>query len=86
MEGEVTENAESKRCPVCGQGTLVDITYREGANPEGVDEPLQVAESRQVETYSCGHESTGPPLDQTAAGTDALEVERRASPDTTEPA
>jgi hypothetical protein len=81
----VGEGSESKRCPVCGQGDLVDITYREGPNPEGVDEALQIAESRQVETYSCGHESVGPALDRTAAGTDALEAERRTSEDTTDP-
>ena len=81
----MTEGPESKRCPVCGQGDLVDITYREGTNPEGVEEQLQTAETLQVETYSCGHESMGPSLDRAASGTDALEAERRQSEDTTDP-
>jgi len=61
---------------------LVDITYREGSNPEGVAEEVQVADSRQVETFSCGHEVTGPPLSDGASGSAALEVERRESEDT----
>lgn len=73
---------ESKRCPICGQGRLVDITFREGPQPGDVDEEIQTADSRQVETYSCGHESFGPRLDETAAGTDELEVERRESEET----
>jgi hypothetical protein len=73
------ERPESKRCPTCGEGRLVDITFREGPQPRGVDEDVQAAETRQVETYSCGHESFGPRLDQTAAGTDELQVERRES-------
>jgi hypothetical protein len=76
------ETPESKRCPVCGQGRLVDITFREGPQPENVDEEIQTADTRQVETYSCGHESFGPRLDETAAGTDELEVERRESEET----
>src|SRR5438876_12442274 len=82
--GPVTEGSESKRCPVCGRGTLVDITFREGPNPAGVEEPVQIAESRQVETYSCGHESVGPALDRTAVD-DRLEVERREAEDTVDP-
>jgi hypothetical protein len=81
----MTQDPEPKRCPICGQGRLVDITYREGPNPEGVEEPLQVADSRQVETYSCGHESLGPSLAQSAAGTEDLQAERRESEDTTDP-
>jgi hypothetical protein len=81
----MTHGSEPKRCPVCGRGELVDITYREGPNPEGVEEPLQIADTRQVETYSCGHESLGPSLSQSAAGTDELQAERRESEDTTDP-
>ena len=76
----------SKKCPVCGKGDLVDITYRD--DPEvspSTDEPMQTADSRQVESYSCGHEVTGPRLDRTAAGTEGLEVERRESDETIEP-
>jgi hypothetical protein len=79
----VAEDPDSKRCPECGQGVLVDITYREGPNPTGVEEELQIAQSRQVESYSCGHESIGPALDRTAAS-DHLEAERRESEDTAE--
>ena len=81
----MTDSPEPKRCPVCGRGELIDITYRDGPNPRGVDEPLQIAESRQVETYSCGHEEVGPSLDRSAAGTDELQAERRESKDTTDP-
>ncbi len=74
---------ESKKCPVCGRGELVDVSFREGgAGAEG--EPIQTAETRQVETYSCGHEVVGPRLDRTAAGTQALDVERRTSEDAAE--
>lgn len=76
------ETPESKRCPICGQGRLVDITFREGPQDEAVDEEIQTADTRQVETYSCGHEVPGPRLDETAAGTDELEVERRESDET----
>lgn len=75
----------ARTCPVCGQGDLVDITYREGVTPAGSDEEIQEPESRQVLTYSCGHEVVGPRLDRTATGTDALEAERRTSEDTADP-
>jgi hypothetical protein len=70
----------SKRCPECDRGTLVDITYREG-RAAGTDAEVQSPETRQVETYSCGHEVVGPRLDATAAE-DALEVERRTAKET----
>jgi hypothetical protein len=76
------QTPESKRCPTCGKGRLIDITFREGPQPPGVDEPLQTADTQQVESYSCGHEVFGPRLDETAAGTDELEVERRGSDET----
>lgn len=78
------DGTRSKRCPVCGEGRLVDITYREGEQPSDAEEPVQTAASHQVETYSCGHERTGPRLDATAAGTDALQAERRRSEDAAE--
>jgi hypothetical protein len=82
----VTAGTASKKCPVCGQGDLVDITYRDdpGVSPE-TEEPIQTADTRQVETYSCGHEVAGPRLDRTAAGSEELEAERRESADTVEP-
>lgn len=78
-------DVESRKCPECGRGVLVDITYREGAAPDTAGDPMQVADSRQVETYSCGHEVEGPRLDSTAAGTDELQAERRESDETVEP-
>jgi len=75
---------ESKKCPVCGRGELVDVSFREGgAGAEG--EPIQTAETRQVETYSCGHEVVGPRLDRTATPEGGIEAERRTSDETTEP-
>jgi hypothetical protein len=77
---------ETKRCPVCGQGALVEITYREGSPMEReAGEAIQTPETRQVESYSCGHEWVGPRLDESAAGTDALQVERRESDETADP-
>jgi hypothetical protein len=82
-ERVVPESTQKKKCPVCGQGDLVEVTFREGATG-AEDEAIQTADTRQVETYSCGHELLGPRLDQTAAGTDELDAERRTSQDTTE--
>jgi hypothetical protein len=78
---------EPRKCPTCGLGDLVDITYRESpGQPAGAgDEAIQTADTRQVETYSCGHEVLGPALDQTAAGSEDLEAERRESDETIEP-
>ena len=77
---------ETKRCPVCGQGTLVEITYREGSAMEAeAGEAIQEADSRQVESYSCGHEVVGPRLDESAAGTEDLQAERRQTDETAEP-
>lgn len=75
---------ESTKCPICGQGILLDITYREGS-PEEAAEDIQTSDTRQVETYSCGHESIGPRLDRSASGSDALEVERRETDETVDP-
>ena len=80
----MSEERGSKRCPRCGEGVLVDIAFREGSDLADGEE-IQEADTRQVETYSCGHEVSGPRLDRTAAGSDALEVERRDSSETTEP-
>jgi len=80
----MSQTAEPKLCPECGRGELIEITFREGST-QAEGEPIQEADTRQVETYSCGHEVIGPPLDRTAAGSDALEVERRDSGDTVEP-
>ena len=68
------------RCPVCGVGTLVDISHDESAEQ---DEPKQMADSKQVQTFSCGHEVTSERL--SGADEEQLEVERRSSPDIVEP-
>jgi hypothetical protein len=79
------DDERSGRCPTCGRGVLVDITYRDGSVQEGqAGEEIQEPDARQVETYSCGHEVTGPRLDATAAD-DRLDVERRSSGETTDP-
>jgi hypothetical protein len=80
----MSEAVESRKCPECGKGDLVEITYREGS-PSDVDEDIQTADTRQVVTYSCGHEIVGPSLARSAAGTDQLEAERRESEETVEP-
>jgi hypothetical protein len=71
-----------QRCPICGQGVLVDVSYREGQADEAGRE-IQEPESRQVETYSCGHEVVGPRLDATADDP-ALDVEHRTSEEAAE--
>lgn len=69
------------RCPVCGQGTLADIAH--DADPPR-REPTQRPDSRELVTYSCGHEVVGDsPL--SAADADRLEVERRSSEETVDP-
>ena len=68
-------------CPVCGIGSLADIAY--DAEPTS-DEPSQGSESRQVTVYSCGHRVGGPRLD--SADEDRLDVERRTSEETVDPA
>jgi hypothetical protein len=74
------------RCPTCGRGELVDINYNQPddvAPPSG--EPLQEADSRQIVTYSCGHEVAGPRIDRADQAGPALDVERRTSEDTVPP-
>lgn len=79
----MTEQKRPTKCPTCGKGDLVDITFREGGQGAG-DEPIQTAETWQVESYSCGHEVSGPRLDQTASGSGELDAERRRSEETTD--
>ena len=70
------------RCPVCGVGTLRDIAYDEA--PAGdAPAPAQNAESRQVETYTCGHQVVGSRL--SVADSEVLDVERRTTDETVEP-
>jgi hypothetical protein len=74
----MTENTEG-RCPTCGEGTLVDVSFDANTEADG----SQDADSRQIETYSCGHTIVGPRL--STADQDALTVERRTSDETVVP-
>lgn len=71
----------SGRCPTCGEGTLVDVSFDLDAKMEA--DGAQDADSRQIETYSCGHTVVGPRL--STADQDALTVERRTSDETVAP-
>lgn len=62
---------------------MVDISFDlDSADPAA--NGMQEAESRQVETYSCGHTVLGPRL--SSADQEAMTVERRTSDETTMPA
>ena len=69
------------RCPTCGEGTLVDVSFDLDANADA--DGAQEADSRQIETYSCGHTIVGPRL--SSADQQALTVERRTSDETVTP-
>jgi formylmethanofuran dehydrogenase subunit E len=64
--------AESTTCPICGEGTLRTVDFGD-----------QQPESRQVQTFTCGHEVEGARLQ--TADADALDVERRESEETVTP-
>jgi hypothetical protein len=70
------------RCPVCGRGVLADLAF-DATDGDGPD-LRQSADSREVLTYSCGHEVAGPSV--RTADADRLDVERRSSEETAEPA
>ena len=70
---------EPARCPICGVGTLRDVAF--DLAPDG--EIAQQAESREVDTYTCGHEVPGSSLE--TATPDELSVERRGSEETVDP-
>lgn len=79
----MTTGSDVGRCPRCGEGTLVDLSFDlDPADP--VADGTQEAESRQIETYSCGHSVVGPRL--SSADQEAMTVERRTSDETTMPA
>jgi hypothetical protein len=63
---------ESTTCPICGNGTLRTIEFGE-----------QQPESREVKTFTCGHEVEGPKLQ--TADAEQLDVERREAEDTVTP-
>jgi hypothetical protein len=64
--------SESTVCPICGEGTLRTIDF-------GDQQPA----SRQVQTFTCGHEVEGDRLK--TADADGLDVERRTSEQTVTP-
>jgi hypothetical protein len=64
------------RCPICGKGTLADIDF-------GGDDQFQDPESRQVDTYTCGHEVPRAPLE--VADAERLDVEQRTSEEAAAP-
>ena len=70
------DQPEDIRCPICGVGTLRDITYGEGT-------PRQEADSRELQQFTCGHEVTGAAL--STADTSKLDVEQRHSEETLDP-
>jgi hypothetical protein len=82
MTSPGTHDRGELRCPTCGAGVIVDLSFDEGTGAERT--PRQEPSARQVVTFSCGHETLGPPL--ASADQERLEVERRASEDTVEPA
>ncbi len=63
---------DSTTCPICGEGTLRTVDFGD-----------QQPESRQVQTFTCGHEVEGARLQ--TADADRLDVERRTSEETVMP-
>jgi hypothetical protein len=72
---ERARHTQDVRCPVCGVGVLVVVSYE--SEDQGDDEPKLEADSEEVRTFTCGHEVRGPGLD--TADQDRLSVERRTS-------
>ena len=64
--------SESTTCPISGEGTLSTIDFGD-----------QQPDSRQVQTFTCGHEVDGARLK--TADTDRLDVEQRTSEETVTP-
>jgi hypothetical protein len=65
--------SSEQRCPVCGEGVLQHLGSEDADSKQRPESPL-------IETYTCGHEVTTPPL--ATADADRLEVERRTSDET----
>ena len=66
------EDPESTICPICGKGALRTVSFGD-----------QQPESRQVRSFTCGHEVEGDRLQ--TADADRLDVERRESEETVTP-
>ena len=73
--------ARTTHCPVCGRGELKDVVF-DGGTGEVEGTPMQLADSSEVDVYTCGHEVTGASL---ARADRSLHVERRTSEDTVPP-
>lgn len=80
-EGPPGRGARATQCPVCGRGELKDVVF-DGGSGEVEGTPMQLADSSEVDVYTCGHEVTGASL---ARADRSLHVERRASEDTVPP-
>jgi hypothetical protein len=64
-------------CPFCGHGWLIDVSFDGGTGEGGPgEEPKQLADSSEVDVYSCGHEVSGASLDRADR---SLGVEMRTS-------
>jgi hypothetical protein len=77
----VTGNGSDATCPVCGRGFVADIAFDRATG--GQPDLRQTAESRELVTYSCGHQVLGASVG--TADTDVLDAERRTSRETAEP-
>jgi hypothetical protein len=82
MDRHPSTAASQRRCPICHRGRLVVISFDEPERPQDPD-LQQSADSRQIESYSCGHRVVGASLD--TADPDQLDVERRGSEETVDP-
>jgi len=79
--GRSDEDRGDVRCPLCGEGTLQEIAFDEGSPRRPLE---QQADSREVLAFTCGHTVHGASLAE--ADTDRLDVERRHSDETVDPA
>lgn len=70
--GGAVSESDSTTCPICGKGTLRTVDFGD-----------QQPESREVQTFTCGHEVKGGRL--RTADADRLDVERRQSEETVTP-
>jgi hypothetical protein len=69
--------ADRTVCPICGRGRLVDVAFDGGTGERGPDgKPMQLADSSEVDVYSCGHEVPGATLERADR---SLGVETRTS-------
>jgi hypothetical protein len=76
--GDVSD-PDGTRCPICGEGDLVEIAYQAA----GEFEPTHQPDSVEVQVFSCGHRVPGAQL--SVADAERLNVERRTSEDTVDP-